>query len=112
MNNKFGHPFIFFVGSNDSAINIAAKPQTTLYFSYENTFITLFKANFDYKPIDNINEARNANITTEVIVKDRQMENKALNIIKLVLKAHDNYVEIEKIFVRHLMSIMDFSGIV
>jgi hypothetical protein len=40
------------------------------------------------------------------------MENKALNIIKLVLKAHDNYVEIEKIFVRHLMSIMDFSGIV
>ncbi len=96
MNNKFGHSFICSVGSNNSAINIAAKPKTTLYFSYENIFITLFKANFDYKPIDTINEARNANITTEIIEMDQQMEIIALDIIKLAINAHNNYIEIAK----------------
>ncbi len=50
----------------------------------------IFKANFDYKPIDNISEARNANITTEVIEMDKQMENMALDKIKLALKSHNN----------------------
>ncbi len=53
-------------------------------------------ASIDYKPIDTINEARNANITTGVTEMDKQMENIALHIIKLALKAHDNYVEIAK----------------
>jgi hypothetical protein len=94
MNYKFGRSFLCFVGNNDSAINIAAKPKTTLYFSYETIFITLFKPNFDYKPIDAISEARNANITTEVIEMDKQMENIALDIIKLALESHNNYIEI------------------